>query len=61
MTQPTLPRKSVRPPSAGAAWPNSSPPAPRNAREAVADFLYECYPVIGLLVLGMALLRIILR
>lgn len=61
MTQPTMPPKSVRSPSGRTAWTDSPPSAPRTAREAVSDFLFECYPVIGLLVLGLALLRIILR
>lgn len=58
MTQPTVPPKLVRSPSARAGW---TPSAPRGARAAVADLIYECYPLLGLLVFGLALLRIILR
>lgn len=61
MTQPALPPKSVRPPSVRTCWNELPPPASRNARDAVSGFLFECYPVIGLLLLGLALLRIILR
>lgn len=61
MTQPTVPPKSVRSSSARTAWTDSPPSAPRTVREAVSDIMFECYPVIGLLVLGLALLRIILR